>query len=122
MSQPHCSGAKEKQIRLCIDMRAPNGTIQCVRHLMPTVEDVKVESKNAKYFTKLDLKEAYHQLVLHPNSRYITIFSTCSNMHYKKSYQVSRVLSILQMIFLFMDSYVLNMVKHWGNAGRNWNK
>ena len=62
--------------RLCIDMRAPNRAIQRVCHLMPTVEDVKVELNNAKYFAKLDLREAYHQLVLHPNSRYITTFLT----------------------------------------------
>ena len=50
---------KSGQIRLCIDMRAPNRAIQRVRHLMATVEDGKVELNNAKYFTKLDLKEAY---------------------------------------------------------------
>ena len=57
-------------------MRAPNRAIQRVRHLMPTVEDVKIELNNAKYFTKLDLREAYHQLVLHPNSSFLTTFST----------------------------------------------
>ena len=56
---------KSGQIRLCIDMRAPNRAIQRVCHLMPTVEDVKVELNNARYFTMLDLREAHHQLVLH---------------------------------------------------------
>ena len=57
---------KSGQIRLCIDMRTPNRAIQRVRYLMPTVqdvEDVKVELNNERYFTKLDLREAYHQLV-----------------------------------------------------------
>ena len=30
----------------------------------------------AKYFSKLDLAQAYHQLELHEDSRYITTFST----------------------------------------------
>ena len=43
---------KSGEIRLCIDMRAPNRAIQRVRHLMPTVENVKVELNYVKYFTK----------------------------------------------------------------------
>jgi len=30
----------------------------------------------AKYFSKLDFREGYHQLDLHPNSRDITTFAT----------------------------------------------
>ena len=37
---------------------------------------ISVELNGAKYFTKLDLSQAYHQLVLDEQSRYITTFST----------------------------------------------
>ena len=47
-----------------------------VRHLIPTVEDVSYELNGAKFFSKLDLSQAYHQLELDQQSRRITTFST----------------------------------------------
>ena len=57
-------------------MRATNQTIQHVRHLMPTVEDVNFQLNEATIVQSLDLREAYHQLVLHSNNRHITTFVT----------------------------------------------
>ncbi|CAB3987363.1 Hypothetical predicted protein [Paramuricea clavata] len=37
---------------------------------------LKAEVNGAKFFSKIDLKQAYHQLELHPDSRFITTFST----------------------------------------------
>ena len=56
-------------------MRMPNKAIKRVRHPMPTVNDISVELNGAKYFSKLDLAQAYHQLPLHKDSRYITTFN-----------------------------------------------
>ncbi len=67
---------KDGNVRICVDMRFPNEAIQRVRHPIPTVNDISVELNGAKYFTKLDLSQAYHQLVLDEQSRYITTFST----------------------------------------------
>eukprot|EP00794_Sanderia_malayensis_P000683 gene683-biopygen1108 len=67
---------KDGNVRICVDMRAANTAIKRVRHLIPTVEDVSLELNGAKFFSKLDLSQAYHQLELHPDSRYITTFST----------------------------------------------
>ena len=57
-------------------MRQANSAIKRVRHPIPTVEDISLELNGAKYFSKLDLAQAYHQLELHEDSRYITTFST----------------------------------------------
>ena len=57
-------------------MRLPNKATQRARHPIPTVNDISVELNGAKYFTKLDFSQAYHQLVLDEQSRYITTFST----------------------------------------------
>ena len=57
-------------------MRAANTAIKRVRHLIPTVADISFELNGAKFFSKLDLSQAYHQLELHPESRFITTFST----------------------------------------------
>ena len=67
---------KDDNIRLCIDMRAANTAIKRIRHPIPTVHDISHELNGAKFFTKLDLTQAYHQLELAPESRQITTFIT----------------------------------------------
>ena len=63
-------------MRICVDTRLANQAMQRVRHLIPTVDDVSLDLDGAHYFSKLDLTQAYHQLELDPESRYITTFST----------------------------------------------
>ena len=64
------------QIRLCIDMREANRAIQRERHISPTLDDLIHDLNGATVFSHLDLHSGYHQLELHPDSRYITTFST----------------------------------------------
>ena len=66
----------DDSVRICVDMRKANQAIQRVRHLIPTVDEVNLQLTGAKIFSKLDLSQAYHQLQLHEESRYITTFST----------------------------------------------
>ncbi|CAB3999011.1 Retrovirus-related Pol poly [Paramuricea clavata] len=72
---------KDDNIRLCVDMRAANNGIERVRHPIPTVKDVSLELNDAKFFTKLDLTQAYHQLELSPSSRHITTFATHNGIY-----------------------------------------
>ena len=65
-----------EEIRICVDMRLPNKAIKRERHVTPTIDDVIADLTGAEYFSKLDLRSGYHQLLLHPDSRYITTFST----------------------------------------------
>ena len=67
---------KDGGVRICVDMRQANEAIKRVRHPIPTVDDVRFELNGAKYFSKLDLSQAYHQLELDPKSRHINTFST----------------------------------------------
>ena len=57
-------------------MRLANEAIRRVRHPIPTVNDISFALNGAKFFSKLDLSQAYHQLELHEQSRYVTTFST----------------------------------------------
>ena len=43
---------------------------------MPTIDDLTHTLNGATVFSKLDLRAAYHQLTLAPESRYITTFAT----------------------------------------------
>ena len=63
-------------IRLCIDMRQANEAIKREHHDTPTVDQLIAELTDSKVFSKLDLKSGYHQLEIHPDSRYITTFAT----------------------------------------------
>lgn len=61
-------------LRLCVDMRRANTAIVRERHLMPTIEDFLPRFTSAKFFSRLDIKEAFHQVELEEDSRYITTF------------------------------------------------
>jgi hypothetical protein len=62
------------QIRLCVDMRMSNEAILRPYTQLPTMEDVINKFQGAKKFSKLDLREAYHQFELTTESRKITTF------------------------------------------------
>ena len=72
MSKPKQPGG----VWLCMDMREANRAITRETHLMPTLDEVVHDLNGAKVFSKLDPNQGYHQLVLHPDSRHITTFST----------------------------------------------
>ncbi|GFR73036.1 retrovirus-related Pol polyprotein from transposon 297 [Elysia marginata] len=63
-------------VRLCVDMRRANEAIKRERHPMPTLEEVINELNSSKFFSRLDLKQAFHQLELSEESRHITTFAT----------------------------------------------
>lgn len=67
---------ESKEIRICVDMRVANRAIKRERHPSPTVDDIIAAVNNAELFSKLDLKNGYHQLELDEESRNITTFST----------------------------------------------
>ena len=73
---------KDGSIRLCIDLREHNKAIIRERHNMPTLDELIHDLNGATVFSKLDMSSGYHQLELHPSSRYITTFRT-HNVLYK---------------------------------------
>ena len=64
------------EIRVCVDMRAPNTAIRRERHNMPTLDELSTLLAGASYFSKLDLNQGYNQIELDEESRYITTFAT----------------------------------------------
>ena len=76
---------KDNKIRVCVDMRAANTAIKRIRHPIPTVKDISLELNGSKFFSKLDMSQAYHQLELSPQSRSITTFTTHAGLYrYKR--------------------------------------
>ena len=64
-------------IRASVDLRVPNKQMERNRITQaPVVEDFTCKFHDCKVFSKIDLKQGYHQLVLHPDSRAVATFST----------------------------------------------
>ena len=63
-------------IRLCVDLRSVNEAIVQDKYPLPHIEELLSELRGSTVFTTLDLTSAYHQLLLHEDSRYLTAFIT----------------------------------------------
>jgi hypothetical protein len=57
-------------------MREANKAIKREKHPMPTLDDLISDLNGSTVFSKLDMTNAYHQLELDEQSRYITTFTT----------------------------------------------
>lgn len=64
------------ELRLCVDMRRANQAIQRLNHPLPVFEDLLAKFTGAKYFTTLDIQQAFHHVELAEESRDITTFIT----------------------------------------------
>lgn len=79
--KPH----KPDQLRLCIDMRAANKAVLRERHQLPTIDDLVTAVNGSVLFSKLDLREGFHQFELCESSRGITTFYTHNGLwRYKR--------------------------------------
>ena len=61
-------------IRLCLDARPPNTAIKRQTYPIPPIESILDDLNGARYFSKIDLKNAYCQIELDEQSRDITTF------------------------------------------------
>ncbi|CAB4017637.1 Hypothetical predicted protein [Paramuricea clavata] len=86
-------------IRFCIEMRMANKAIQRPYTQIPTMADIVNKFQGAERFTKLYLKEAYHQFVLDEQSRNITTFYGPDGLYrYKRlNYGTKSAQDILQL-------------------------
>ena len=76
---------KNGKIRLCLDARAVNNAIKRQTHPIPTLESIVDDLYGAKYFSKVDLRQAYCQVLLDDQSRNLTTFITERGlMRYKR--------------------------------------
>ena len=76
---------KDGSVRLCLDARMPNKAIKRKTYPIPTLESVIDELEGAKYFSKIDLRNAYCQILLDEKSRELTTFITEKGMYrYKR--------------------------------------
>lgn len=53
-------------------MRGPNSQTRRCNYPLPKIDDILVKQGACHIFSILDLKQAFHQQPLHPDSRHIT--------------------------------------------------
>lgn len=49
-------------VRICLDMRRANEAVERENHPLPTIEDSLPHLGKAKIFSRLDVKNAFHQV------------------------------------------------------------
>ncbi|XP_058827813.1 uncharacterized protein LOC131687739 [Topomyia yanbarensis] len=69
------------EIRLCIDMRRANQAVLRESHPLPLVDELLGSVCGAVRFSKIDIKDAYHQVEISERSRPITTFITKQGLY-----------------------------------------
>ncbi|XP_058814309.1 uncharacterized protein LOC131678289 [Topomyia yanbarensis] len=71
----------KNDFRLVVNMRAPNRAIKREYFRLPLVDEIKLKLQGSKYYSKLDLSNAFYHLELHKQSRDLTTFLTENGMY-----------------------------------------
>lgn len=64
------------KLRMVIDFRPLNALIKRNSASLPHIKELMPHLSKAKYFSKLDLRSGYHQVLLRPENRELTAFVT----------------------------------------------
>ena len=67
---------KDGSLRLCVDYRGLNAITVKNRHPLPLISETLDRLGRAKWFTKLDLKDAYHRIPIRRGDEWKTAFRT----------------------------------------------
>lgn len=63
-------------LRFCIDFRKLNELTRKDRYPLPLIDEMLARISKAKIFTKLDIRQAFHRIRIHPDSEELTTFRT----------------------------------------------
>lgn len=74
MDRSFCLPKGKNDIRLVVDLRGPNKCIYWTPFKMPTFESILMELHGAKWFSTIDLKNAFFHVELDELCRHLTNF------------------------------------------------
>lgn len=108
------------EVRICVDMRCANKAIIRENHPLPTMAQLIPKFRKATLFSKLDIREAFHQVEISEDSRNITTFITgkglfrykrlmfgisCAPEHFQKI--LERMLLPCEGVINFIDDIIV---------------
>jgi len=67
---------KDGTLRLCVDYQALNYVTKKDRYPLPLIGEALDRLQTAKYYTKLDIKDAYHNVRIKKGDKWETTFTT----------------------------------------------
>lgn len=67
---------KSGEWRMCVDYRRLNAYTVKNKFPIPIIEELFEELHGAQWFTTLDLRSGFHQILVHPDDQYKTTFQT----------------------------------------------
>ena len=67
---------KDGSLRLCVDYRGLNAVTKKDRYPLPLIGEALDRLSTAKYYTKLDIKDAYHNIRIRDGDEWKTAFKT----------------------------------------------
>ena len=67
---------KDGSLRPCVDYRKLNAITKKNRYPLPLIEQIFTQVRDASLFSKIDLRDAYNSLNVHPNDTWKTAFRT----------------------------------------------
>ena len=102
-----CVPKKNGDIRLCVDMRKVNIVIIRNYYPIPTLDEILYLVIGAKIFSKLDLAQGYHRIVLDEKSRDIRTFSTPQGL-----FRYKRLISPAKNAFEGLQKTVVTNITH----------
>jgi hypothetical protein len=65
-----------KGLRFCVDYRKLNALTRKDRYPLPLIDETLSRIGKAKFFTKIDIRQAFHRIRLHPDAEELTTFRT----------------------------------------------
>ncbi len=65
-----------KSVRITVDSETVNKAIWRTRYPSKSIDDLVVQANGAVVVSVIDIMKAFHQIMLHPESRYLTTITT----------------------------------------------
>ncbi|KAK0637673.1 Transposon Tf2-12 polyprotein [Lasiodiplodia hormozganensis] len=63
-------------LRFCVDYRKLNAVTKKNRYPLPLIDETLAKLQGAKFFSKIDIRQAFHKIRMHPDSKDLTSFRT----------------------------------------------